>query len=105
MLSIARFDPVDGGLHAGHQVRRMQVRERGSQETFGGFGLGDATHHQQAGERRGDFWIFQAKGWLRDQFRRQSSTAAESAVFRSQRMRGRVLEIDYSDVRCRARSA
>ena len=32
------FDPVDGGLHAGHQIGRMQMRERGRQETLGSFG-------------------------------------------------------------------
>ncbi len=54
------FDPVNGCLHAGHEVRRVQVSKIGSQETFGGFGFGDASHHQEAGERRGDARVFQA---------------------------------------------
>ena len=30
------FDPVNGRLHAGHEVRRVQMSKFGSQETFGG---------------------------------------------------------------------
>ena len=58
------FDPVNGRLHTGHQVGRVQVSECGSQETFGGFGSGDAPHDQQAGEGRGDARVFQAKRWM-----------------------------------------
>ena len=48
------FDAINGRLHAGHQVGRMQMRKRGREETFGCVGFGDAAHDQQAGEGRGD---------------------------------------------------
>ena len=44
-------DAIDGGAQAGHLFGRVQMGKGRGKEARGGFGIGDAAHDQQAGQR------------------------------------------------------
>ena len=58
------FDPIDRRLHASHQIRRMQVSKRGSEEALRRFGFADSAHHQQATDCGDELRVFQSESRL-----------------------------------------